>query len=89
MPDDPGPDFVPEDPIQEVRVDRQRVLRKDRVAELLEFIQDAVVQPRVMNIRTALNDHTQPVLAFEPVESLAGLSAKVPLLRLRLASKSG
>ena len=75
MADHPGPHFLAEQPLQHVLVHRQRVLREDRIAELLELFHDLVIEPRIVVIRPAQHDDADAVLALELVHRLAGASA--------------
>ena len=75
----PAPHLVAEEPPEHVVVDRQRVLREDRIAELLELFEDLVVDARVVVIRPAEQHDAEPVLALELVEHLARRAAQVTL----------
>ena len=46
MRDHPGAHFVAEQALQHILIQRQRALREDRIAELLELFHDFVVQAR-------------------------------------------
>ncbi len=59
---------------------RQRALAEDRVAELLELVQDLVVQARIVVVRTRQHDDADAVLALQLVEHLASLLADLLLV---------
>src|SRR6266511_4265573 len=42
-----------EETFEQVRIERQVALRKDRIAELLERVEDSLVQPRIVMIRAS------------------------------------
>src|SRR5581483_3498566 len=75
MADDAGANFVAEQALQQVFIEGKRVLRKDRIAELLELVHDLVVEAGIMMIGTAEHDDTDAVLTLELVENLAGATA--------------
>ncbi len=83
--DDSGPHFVAEQPLQHVFVERQRVLREDRIAQLLELFHDLVIEAGIVVIGPAQHDDADPVFALQLVEHLAGALANVGLvIRQRL-----
>ena len=84
MADRSGPHLFAEEPVEQVFIHRQRVLRKDRVAEFLELFQDLVIQPRIVVIGTAQHDDADAVLALELVHHVAG-----PLLNARFVVMKG
>ena len=59
----------------DVVVDGQAILRKDRVAELLELFQDFVIDSGVVVIRTAQQHHTDAVFALQLFQSFASRAA--------------
>jgi hypothetical protein len=63
-------DLVAEQPVQEVRVGRQRALGQDRVAERLQPFQDAVVDARVVVVDAAEHQDREAALALHAVEDL-------------------
>src|SRR6185295_19371484 len=66
-----GDDFLAEELPDDVVIDRQAVLREDRVPELLEFFQDFVVDAGIVVF--CLNDPaaTETVLALELFQHVA------------------
>ena len=73
--DHAGADFLAEQAFQHIFVERQRVLREDRIAELLELVENLVIQARIVMIRPAEHDDADAVLALELVEHLARAAA--------------
>src|ERR1700745_3871731 len=63
--------FVTEQPVKNVFVDRQRALREDRIAELLELLHDFVIYAGIMVVRTTKHHDTDAVLALEHVQRFA------------------
>ena len=70
-----GLDLRPEEPPDDVVVDRQAILREDRIAELLEFLQDFVVHAGVVVVRAAEQHHAQAIFAFQIGQHFAGRAA--------------
>ena len=68
--DHAGAHFLAEQPLQQVFVQRQRVLREDRIAELLELIQDLVIQAGIVVIGPAQHDDADAVFALQLIEHL-------------------
>src|SRR6202042_3666489 len=68
---DAGANFFAEQALKEVVVKRQRVLREDRVAELLELVENFVVEAWVVMVGTRQHDDSNAILALELVEHLA------------------
>src|ERR1017187_6783065 len=68
-------DIIPEQAPDNIVVDRQAVLREDRVAKLLELFQNFVVHAGVVVIRTAQQHHTQAIFPFELLQHLARSAA--------------
>src|SRR5215469_3799554 len=66
---------VAEETLKEVLVDRQRVLRKDRVAEFLELVEDLVIQARIVVIGATEHHDADAVFAFELINHFAGAAA--------------
>ena len=66
-----GAEETPDD----VVVDRQAVLREDRVAELLELFQDLVVDAGIVVIRAAQQHHAEAVFALQLFQHFAGCAA--------------
>src|ERR1700677_722674 len=79
MGDEPGAYFVAKQAIEYVLIDRKRALGENRIAELLEFLHDLVVQTRVMVIYAAEHDNTNPVFTLQLVERLPRLAANLCL----------
>ena len=50
MADDAGAHFITKKALQQIFVQRERILGKHRISALLEFLQDAVVQAGIMVI---------------------------------------
>src|SRR5271165_3141549 len=73
MLDHAGADFFSKQALQQVFVEWQRTLRKDRVAELLELVEDFVVQAGIVMIGTAEHHNADAVLTLELVEHVARL----------------
>ena len=80
MLDHPGPNLVAEQALQQVFVQRQRALRKDRVAELLKFVENFMVQAGVVMIGPAEHHNADAVLAFKFVEHIARLVPHLALI---------
>jgi len=74
MGDEAAAHLVAEEPIEKVRIERQRALRKDWVAELLKLFEDAVVEAGVVMIGAAEHDDPHAAFALQLVENCAGLS---------------
>ena len=78
------PDLVPEQPFEKVLVERQGALREHRIAKLLEFLEDFVVQPGIVMVRPRQEHDANPVFAFELVQHVARAFAEVRLVRGQL-----
>src|SRR5258708_22545706 len=65
-----------------VVVDGQAVLREYRIAELLEFLEDFVVDARVVVIRTAKKHYAQAVFALKLIEHFAGGAAHGDVVKI-------
>src|SRR5262249_25854374 len=85
MGESPAANLVPEQPFEQVLVERQRALREHRIPELLELLEDLVIQPRIVVIRPREDDDPDPVLALELIDDRARTAADVRLVRLELA----
>ena len=48
--DDAGPHFLSEQALQQIFIERQRTLRKDRITELLKLVQNLVIESRIVMI---------------------------------------
>ncbi len=57
-------------------VNRQRTLREDRIAELLELLEDVVVEAGIVVIRPSQQDDADAVLGFELLQDFAALLAQ-------------
>src|SRR5579885_1065010 len=64
-------DFVAEEALEHVLVNWQRVLRKDWIPQLLEFVENLVVQARIVVIRTPYHNDSNAVFALELIQHLA------------------
>ena len=71
MLDGPALDILGEQPLHKVLVERQRALRENRVAELLEFFQDLVIQARIVVIDASQHHDADAVFAFQLIQNLA------------------
>ncbi len=67
--------FVAEELPEDIVVDRQAILREDRVTELLELFEDFVVHAGIVVIGAAQQDDAEPVFALELFEHFAGGAA--------------
>src|ERR1700741_3167909 len=63
-----GAHLFSEQALQQVLVERERALRKDRVAELLKLVQNFVIQSGVMMIGAAQHHDTDAVFTLELIE---------------------
>ena len=54
---------MPEQPFEEVLVERQGALREHRIAKLLEFLEDFVVQPGIVMVRPRQEHDANPVFS--------------------------
>jgi len=75
--DYPGAHFVAEETLQHVFIQRQRVLGKDGIAQLLELFHDLVIQSRIVVVRPAQHDDADAILTFELVKNLTGPATDV------------
>src|SRR5579885_3296547 len=67
-------DFFAEQAPEYVVIERQRVLSKNRIAELLEFFHNLVVDARIVVIRAAQQHNADLVLPLEHLEHLPALA---------------
>src|ERR1700704_3327269 len=63
-----GANFFSEEALQQVLIERKCALRKNRVPELLEFVEDFVVQSGIVMIGPAEHHNADAVFALELVE---------------------
>ena len=75
MGDEPGAHFVSEEAVEHILVQRQRALREDRIAELLELLHDLVVQAGIVVINAAQHHDADAVFALQLIERLPRLAA--------------
>src|SRR5215469_6335487 len=78
--DDAGPDLFAEEPFEQIRVEWERVLRKDGIPKLLELIQDLMIESRIVVIGAGQHDDADAVLAFELIEYLPRALANAGLV---------
>src|SRR5438128_2622803 len=68
--DHPGAHFFAKQPLQQVFIKRQSILREDGIAELLEFIHDFVIEARIVVVGPSQHHDANAVLALELIEHL-------------------
>src|SRR5215469_1573444 len=68
-------DVVTEEAFEQVFVDGQGVLRENRVAELLELVEDLVVQAGVVMLGRPYHHDPDAVFALELIDDLTGAAA--------------
>lgn len=83
MAGDARPHFVSKQALQQIFVLRQRVLREDRIPELLELIEDLVIEAGIVMVRTAQHHDADAVFALELVKHLASAAADIRLVVLQ------
>ena len=71
--DQAGLDVLLEQRKEDIVVDGQRLKRQDRIADLLEFLQDLVVDAGVVVVRSAQHDDADAVLGLEPFQDFPAL----------------
>src|SRR5579872_5060728 len=80
--DDAGAHFFAEQAFQQIFVNRQSVLRKNRVPEFLELVEDLVIQTRVVMIGAPEHDDADAIFPLELIEDLASFTANTCLVIL-------
>src|SRR5438876_801195 len=80
-----GADFPAEQTLEQVLVEGQRALGEHGIPELLELLENLVIQPRIVMVRTGEDDDPDSVLAFELVDDGARLCAYARLVGVQLA----
>src|ERR1700733_577452 len=75
--------LVAEQALQHVFIYWQRVLRKDRIAEFLEFLHDLVIETGIVMVRAAKHDNTDAIVALKLVEYLTGPAADTAFVVLQ------
>src|ERR1700757_383285 len=66
-----------EQPLEQILVEREQALREDGISELLQFIENPLVQARVVMIGTTEHHQPNSTALFEVIESPASLPAQV------------
>src|SRR4029453_17223455 len=79
------PYLVAKQPLEEILVEWERALREDRIAELLELLEDFVVQPRVVVLRTGQQHDSGALLTLELIEPGARPTAEGRFIGRQLA----
>ena len=78
--DDSLPDFLAEQALEQILIQRERALRKDRIAALLQFVGNAQVDARIVMIGPSQQDNPHSPFSLQSVEDLARLA---PYIRPR------
>jgi hypothetical protein len=65
--DNAGANFLAEQALEHVFIQRQRILRKDGIAQLLELLHDFVIEARVVVIGSTQHHDADAIFALELV----------------------
>lgn len=77
--DQAGANLSSEQAVQKITVKWQKALRKDRIAEALRFLQDALIETRVMMVRTPKHDQADIAALLQLVQGCGGLYTQICL----------
>src|SRR5580658_3225702 len=80
MTDNSGPNFFAEQTLEQIFVERQSILRKDGISQLLELLHNFVIQAGIMMVRASQHDDADTVFAFQLVHYLASSPADAALV---------
>src|SRR5947207_15771638 len=69
--DDPGAYLLSEEPLQQVLVQGQCILREDGIAQLLKLIHYFVVETRIVMVRPPKHDNADAVFRLKLVKNLS------------------
>jgi hypothetical protein len=81
--DHPRTHLLAEQPLEQILIKRQRALRDDGVAELLELLGDAVVDSGIVMVGSAEDDDSDAVLALELIKNFTRPLAHAGLVLLQ------
>src|SRR5215472_17459846 len=68
--DHTGSDLLAKKPFEQILIDWKGVLRKDGVTEFLEFVENLVIESRIVVIWACQHDDANAVFAFKLIEDL-------------------
>src|SRR5580704_5529577 len=83
-----GSHFLAEQALQQVFVLWQSILRKNRIAKLLELLENLVIQAGIVMVGTSQHHNTDAVFALQLVQYLAGTIADIAFVVFQRSKSS-